>query len=230
MGANDNRGMNSTSPIEGVARLTDWGVIRARGADAANFLHGQLTSDIAHLGASQARLAGYCSAQGRLLASFIAWRPADDEVLLASLEAETAKAIRVMRRLSPVRKSALELLKEYEATRPPVIEAVTPDGDRLGRATAQPPRFFGAISANLLAKVLRVRLRDERHHNAWVRVNRAGGSLHMGRSCHAHGDGGARAPDRALRRPAAYHRHRPGRDVHRTEARRAAACAEHSPA
>jgi len=98
MGANDNRGMNSTSPIEGVARLTDWGVIRARGADAANFLHGQLTSDIAHLGASQARLAGYCSAKGRLLASFIAWRPADDEVLLAcsaDLLAATLKRLRM---------------------------------------------------------------------------------------------------------------------------------------
>ena len=47
----------------------------------------------------------------------------EDEALLASLDAETAKAIRVMRRLSPVRKSALELLKEYEATRPPAQHA-----------------------------------------------------------------------------------------------------------
>jgi hypothetical protein len=47
----------------------------------------------------------------------------DDEVLLASLEAETAKAIRVMRRLSPVRKSVRELLKEYEAARPTIPAA-----------------------------------------------------------------------------------------------------------
>ncbi|MDO9236022.1 MAG: folate-binding protein [Aquabacterium sp.] len=63
--------------------LTHWGVIRARGADAAKFLHGQLTQDVLQLGRSQARLAGYCSAKGRLLASFLLWKPADDEVLLA---------------------------------------------------------------------------------------------------------------------------------------------------
>ena len=45
-------------------RLGDWGLIRAQGADAASFLHGQLTNDIAHLGADEARLAGYCSAKG----------------------------------------------------------------------------------------------------------------------------------------------------------------------
>jgi len=46
-------------------------------------LHGQLTNDVAGLDGSQARLAGFCSAKGRLLASFIAWKAADDEVLLA---------------------------------------------------------------------------------------------------------------------------------------------------
>ena len=63
--------------------LTHWGVIRAHGADAAKFLHGQLTQDVLQLERSQARLAGYCSAKGRLLASFVMWRPDDDEVLLA---------------------------------------------------------------------------------------------------------------------------------------------------
>lgn len=63
--------------------LAHWGVIRARGADAAKFLHGQLTQDVLLLGRTQARLAGYCSPKGRLLASFVMWMPADDEVLLA---------------------------------------------------------------------------------------------------------------------------------------------------
>jgi folate-binding protein YgfZ len=98
MGGDDNRRMNPTSLIEGVARLVDWGVIRARGADATSFLHGQLSSDIAHLDASRARLAGYCSAKGRLLASFIVWRAADDELLLAcsaDLLAPTLKRLRM---------------------------------------------------------------------------------------------------------------------------------------
>jgi folate-binding protein YgfZ len=75
--------MSLTTPLRGAVRLTDWGVIRAHGADAATFLHSQLTQDIEGLGSNEARLAGYCSPKGRLLASFIVWRPAPDEVLLA---------------------------------------------------------------------------------------------------------------------------------------------------
>lgn len=63
--------------------LSHWGVIRAVGAEAAKFLNGQLTQDVQSLGLDQARLAGYCSAKGRLLASFVIWKPSDDEVLLA---------------------------------------------------------------------------------------------------------------------------------------------------
>ena len=76
--------MNTSSPLPtGVATLTRWGVLRARGADAAGFLHSQLTSDMSSLDARQARLAGFCSAKGRLQASFLVWRPAPDELLLA---------------------------------------------------------------------------------------------------------------------------------------------------
>ncbi|OYT99636.1 MAG: folate-binding protein YgfZ [Burkholderiales bacterium PBB1] len=63
--------------------LSHWGVIRAVGADAAPFLHGQLTQDVQTLGPHQARLAGYCSPKGRLLASFVIWKPSDNEVLMA---------------------------------------------------------------------------------------------------------------------------------------------------
>jgi folate-binding protein YgfZ len=83
MGADDNRRMTTQKPLDGTVALTHWGVIRAHGADAANFLHGQLTNDFVLLGQDQARLAGYCSAKGRLLASFIGWKRGDDEVLLA---------------------------------------------------------------------------------------------------------------------------------------------------
>ena len=69
--------------LQGAVKLTDWGVIRAVGAEARQFLHGQLTQDVEHLGMEQARLAGFCSAKGRLLATFVLWRRGDDEVLLA---------------------------------------------------------------------------------------------------------------------------------------------------
>jgi len=69
--------------MQGIVALPEWGVIRAKGEDAASFLHGQLTQDVTHLGLGQACLAGYCSAKGRLLASFIMWRVSTDEIWLA---------------------------------------------------------------------------------------------------------------------------------------------------
>ena len=76
----------TTPPPLGAVRLHDWGVIRAGGADARSFLHGQLTQDVAQLAPGPdgaARLAGYCTAKGRLLASFVLWADSDDGVLLA---------------------------------------------------------------------------------------------------------------------------------------------------
>jgi folate-binding protein YgfZ len=88
--------MPSPLPLEGACRIDDWGVIRARGADAATFLQGQLTNDVLNLGPGRARLAGFCSAKGRLQASFLLWQAADDEFLLAcsaSLLAPTLKRL-----------------------------------------------------------------------------------------------------------------------------------------
>jgi len=68
---------------QGALRLADWGVIRAHGEDAATFLQGQLTQDVVGLAADEARLAGYCSAKGRLLATFVVWRDAQGDFLLA---------------------------------------------------------------------------------------------------------------------------------------------------
>jgi len=66
--------------------LDQFGVIEAIGDDAASFLHGQLTNDVQHLDAASARLAGYCSPKGRLLASMLIWRAADAVRLLVSKE------------------------------------------------------------------------------------------------------------------------------------------------
>jgi len=82
--------------LEGACRIDDWGVIRARGAEAATFLQSQLTNDVLELGPGRARLAGFCSAKGRLQASFVMWRAAEDEFLLAcsaSLLAPTLKRL-----------------------------------------------------------------------------------------------------------------------------------------
>ena len=57
-----------------VAPLTDLGLIALTGDDAASFLHNQLTNDVEHLSVNEARLAGYCSPKGRLMATFLMWR------------------------------------------------------------------------------------------------------------------------------------------------------------
>jgi folate-binding protein YgfZ len=75
--------MNLPVSMNGAVPLTHWGVISARGDEAASFLHTQLTNDFTGLSASEARLAGYCSAKGRMLASFVAWKAAPDEIMLA---------------------------------------------------------------------------------------------------------------------------------------------------
>lgn len=72
------------------------GLVRVAGDDAATFLHSQLTNAVEDLGAGQARLAGYCSPKGRLLASLLMWRDADGIVL--QLAADIAPS--VQKRLS----------------------------------------------------------------------------------------------------------------------------------
>ena len=55
----------------GIAKLERYGLLRAAGEDARAFLHAQLTNDIENLPPGQARYAGWCSAKGRLLATFL---------------------------------------------------------------------------------------------------------------------------------------------------------------
>ncbi len=66
----------------GVTPLQHLGVIRVAGEDAATFLQGQLTQDFALLGLSEARLAAFCSAKGRMQASFVGFKRSHDEILL----------------------------------------------------------------------------------------------------------------------------------------------------
>jgi tRNA-modifying protein YgfZ len=78
------------------AILPQFGVIDANGDDAASFLHSQLTNDIQHLDVTGARLAGYCSAKGRLMASFLTWKTEETIRLLLSKDVQAS----VQKRLS----------------------------------------------------------------------------------------------------------------------------------
>ncbi len=53
------------------AQLAHLGMLAAEGSDARPFLHAQLTNDVENLAPGRARYAGWCSAKGRLLATFL---------------------------------------------------------------------------------------------------------------------------------------------------------------
>jgi folate-binding protein YgfZ len=59
-----------------LCRLDEMGVIGARGEDAAKFLQGQLSNDVLEIGTAY-QLNGYCTAKGRLIATFRQWRDAE---------------------------------------------------------------------------------------------------------------------------------------------------------
>ena len=74
----------ASQPLAGGAcRLPDLGLIRATGPDAVAFLHGQLSNDVKLQPLHRARLAAFCTAQGRMLASLIYAKQGPEEVWLA---------------------------------------------------------------------------------------------------------------------------------------------------
>jgi tRNA-modifying protein YgfZ len=77
------------------AELSQYGLLQAGGSDARAFLHAQLTNDIEGLAADQARYAGWCSAKGRLLASFLVLAHADGSLLQLSRDLAPAVAKRL---------------------------------------------------------------------------------------------------------------------------------------
>ena len=82
------------------------------GDDAATFLHAQLTNDTAHLGTDEARLAGYCTPKGRLQATFLVWRDAENIYLQLprALQAPLQKRLTmfVLRAKAKLRDATLE--------------------------------------------------------------------------------------------------------------------------
>jgi hypothetical protein len=67
------------------------GLLSCSGDEARDFLHAQLTSDIAGLAQDEAHMAGWCSAKGRLLATFLVI--SHGNVFLLQLPREIAPAV-----------------------------------------------------------------------------------------------------------------------------------------
>lgn len=160
--------MNSRPSLDGIVALNDWGVIRATGADAATFLQGQLTNDVLTLDTTHARLAGFCSAKGRLQASFLVVRSDAETFLMAcaaDLLAPTLKRLLmfVMRAKCRLADASAEV---------PLFGAVGVAADALAQGIAQ-----GATLASIDGIV--ARLPDVAGH---TRVLRFGGKTDLASS------------------------------------------------
>lgn len=123
-----------------VCALDDTGLIEVSGADAASFLHNQLTNDIENLPAVCARRAGYCSPKGRLLATFLAWRRNESIFLAVAADVQAA----VQKRLSMFVLRAKAKLSD--ATPDHVVLALGGAG-----ADAALGRYFDTLPADALA-------------------------------------------------------------------------------
>jgi hypothetical protein len=128
-----------------VAPITDLGLIALDGEESASFLHNQLTNDVEHLGLGEARLAGYCSPKGRLLASFLMWRTETTIFLQLSRDIQSA----VQKRLSMFVLRAKTKLSD--ATEAPANQVVLGLGGGLAEAVLQ--TWFDTLPAKPFAKL-----------------------------------------------------------------------------
>ena len=84
-----------TKVSSSAAELQRLGLLSCAGDEARGFLHAQLTSDVATLAPGDARMAGWCSAKGRLLATFLVVPHAGEYLLQLPRELAPAVAKRL---------------------------------------------------------------------------------------------------------------------------------------
>ena len=80
-----------------ISPLAHLGLIEFSGEDAKSFLHNQLTSDVNHLEPASAQHSAWCTAKGRMLASFLLYRSGSSyrALLAADLQAATQKRLKM---------------------------------------------------------------------------------------------------------------------------------------
>ncbi|MEO8442765.1 MAG: folate-binding protein YgfZ [Betaproteobacteria bacterium] len=86
----------ATAPIDGIAALAHFGLLKFTGADVQTFLQGQVSCDVGGLQRWQAIYGSYNTPKGRMLATFLLWR--DDTGYAMQLPRSLCEPIR--RRLS----------------------------------------------------------------------------------------------------------------------------------
>ena len=161
-----------------LADLSDNALIRVSGDDALAFLHGQFTNDVEALAAGGAQWNGWCTAKGRLLATFLLVRRADDFLML--LPAEIAEPVRQrlskfvlrskakledvtasMSRLGVAGPGAAKAIAGWLGAEPGMLQSVSRDGATCVRLDAErfvlltlmenSARVHAALAANTVA-------------------------------------------------------------------------------
>jgi len=130
--------------LNGIAPLPHLGVIRAAGADAASFLHNQLTNDVLLMKDGQCRLAAYCNAKGRMQASFVVYKRSAEELLLIGRQDLLAQTVK--------RLSMFVLRAKVKLTE------ATADFQLLGLAGDALSAALGGVSSDALAPWQRIAL------------------------------------------------------------------------
>lgn len=128
--------------------LSRWSVIGVEGDDAVTFLQSQLSNDIAGMAESQLRMAGLCTAKGRLLGSFFMLRQGKQVFLVCRKETVAALVKRlsmfVLRSKCKVRDCAAEYQVTFKADTTPALP-MRVQWDEHGHATAS-LRAIGAVT------------------------------------------------------------------------------------
>lgn len=130
------------------------GLIRFSGADAQNFLHSQLSCDVAALKPGRSTYGAYCTPKGRMLASFLLWRAGDDYLMqLPSLLRE------------PIQKQLTKFIlrskvKAADVSGEWMLFGVTGSGagDAVQRSTGQVPEKAHDVAVSADTMVLRLPL------------------------------------------------------------------------
>lgn len=108
-----------------IAPLVHLGLLECSGDDAKSFLHNQLTSDVNHLAPDAAQHSAWCTAKGRMQASFLHYRSGETYRLLlsADLLAATQKRLQMFVLRSKVKITDLTTTTEVIGLSGPHAEA-----------------------------------------------------------------------------------------------------------
>jgi hypothetical protein len=103
----------SAHPGSYFCALTSSSLIAFSGPDAVSFLHAQLTSDVASLGASRTQYSGYCSPKGRLLATCLLWPREDGMIMVLPSELREAIQTRLAKYVLRARVKVADATADY---------------------------------------------------------------------------------------------------------------------